>query len=130
MKYPCRKWMYHKDQAEQIFVIQSDQEYQDLLSDGWRDSPADLDKPEPKQKAPAKDSKPEESKGKGESKPSDDYDIGELMETFVNDPESMDKDALLVLGKSLSVRLHPSWKQKTLISKIQGKLDAHNKADN
>jgi hypothetical protein len=107
MKKPYRKWMYHKDSKPKMFTFKDQEEIEDMRKKGWCDSPAEIEnvvKPEPEQEG-------------------DDYDTDELLEAFNADPQSLTKHEHLALGKSIGVTVKSSWKEETLISKIQEHLN-------
>lgn len=108
MKKPYRKWMYHKDRKPKMFTFKSQEEIEEMRQKGWCDSPAELDNVvEPE---------------------GDDYDTDELLEAFNEDPATLTKDEHIALGKSMGLTLKVSWKEDTMIAKIQEQLDGDDQA--
>lgn len=104
-----KKWLYHPEKKEKIFDTESD-DMEELAEQGWCDSPADFNK------------EPE----------SDDDDLGQeerdaerdaLLERFNEDPEQLDKDELVKLGRYLGVKMMKAWKTETLIEKVRSGLE-------
>jgi hypothetical protein len=102
---PLRKWMYHKDCKPKMFTFKNEDEIDELKKTGWCESPAEFNAVEP------------------EPEPEPEPDTDELLEAFNEDPTTLTKDEHIALGKSMGLTLKVSWKEDTMIAKIQEQLD-------
>ena len=118
-KYPkVNRWFYKY--GEEPFLLQTDDESEaeQMIKDGWGDTPALLKEPvkaEVEQVAEPDEDTPAE--------------LVALISMFEDDPESLNKDEHIVLGKFYGLKLSKSMKEETMISKIQEKLNANNETD-
>lgn len=108
MKKPLRKWMYHKDCKPKMFTFKNENEIEELKKTGWCESPAEFNTAEPE--------------------PEPEYDTDELLEAFNEDPATLTKDEHIALGRSMGLTLKASWKENTMIAKIQEQLDGDDQA--
>lgn len=95
-----RTWIYHADKKPKLVNVTAE-ELEALEADGWEDSPV-----EPNERVEAND---------------DERD--ELLERFREDPEQLNEDELVRLGRFLGVKMMKAWKKDTLINKVHSGLE-------
>jgi hypothetical protein len=100
-------WRYHPNKKAKIFDTDVD-DMDALAKQGWCESPADF-KAEAEQQETALEGHDEER--------------DQLMACFNKDPEQLDKDELVKLGRYLGVKMMKAWKPDTLIEKVRSGLE-------
>lgn len=95
-----RTWIYHADNKPKLVNVTAD-EMAELEAEGWELAPV-----EPNARVEQND---------------DERD--ELLERFHEDPEQLNEDELVRLGRFLGVRMMKAWKKDTLINKVHSGLE-------
>ena len=106
-------WLWHPSKPAQIYVL-TDAEYQQMLADGYSDTPIDV---APAAEAP-KDDAPVELSQNEQS----------LLQSFLVNPEDLDKEQLIELAKSFDVRATRNMSEATIAKAIKDYLDGNNGA--
>lgn len=107
-----KTWLYHKTQKPRLVSLTDTKTLEQLEAEGWKDTPAAFK--EATNKKDDEGSQPQASEMTEVQKA--------LLETFVHDPDSLDKDELMNLGNGLGLKLMKAWKEPTLVNKIQEHL--------
>lgn len=130
MERPINKFMYHPEHGKRLVKGITEDKYQELLDAGYYDSPADF--PQVSESPDENSSSNTELQGadagetqaepvpETQAEPED--GSTDLLDRFEEDPKSLTKDEHVALGKSLGIHLIKSWKEDTLIAKIQAKI--------
>lgn len=105
-----KTWRYHATHKPCLVDV-DEEKLAEMHEKGWRDSPAAFKDKEPKQEG-------------GGPAPELSNEQQALLDVFQEEPESLDKDELMLLGKGLGLKLIKSWKEPTLVSKIQEHLES------
>lgn len=95
-----RTWIYHADKKPKLVNVTAD-EMAELEAEGWELAPV-----EPNERVEQND---------------DERD--ELLERFHEDPEQLNEDELVRLGRFLGVKMMKAWKKDTLINKVHSGLE-------
>lgn len=105
-----KTWRYHATKKPCLVDIGDEDKLSAMEQEGWRDTPA------------AFKASPSEDQDDEPSEPELTEVQKALLESFKDDPESLTKPEMADLGKGLGIKLITSWKEETLISKIQERL--------
>lgn len=103
-------WLFHPKHGQKLFTADEEQ-VEALMEDGWKDTPAGFEPKAKKEKEP--DNTSTELTKEQE----------QFLQVFLVEPEKLDKDELITLGKGFGVKLMPNYKEATMIEKIKEKLD-------
>lgn len=104
-------WLWHPEKPAQIYQL-TDDEYQQMLEDGYSDTPL---------QAPAAEEKPVDNTPAELS-----AEIEAMLAKFVAKPTDLTKDELIELGKAFSIeKLTRNMSEATLIKRIQDYLDGN-----
>ncbi len=106
-----KTYRYHRTEKPKLVDMDDTEKLEALEDAGWKDSPAAFLDSE------VEDSEPEqEPEG-------DRAEFEELLGRFNEDPQELDKDELVALGRYLGVNMMKAWKVDTLIEKVRSSLE-------
>lgn len=110
-----KTWRYHPTKPPKLVDMEDEETLERMHSEGWRDTPA------------AFEDKHERDEG---SEPQLTEEQKALLTAFREDPKSLTKDEMVLLGKGFDLKLMKAWKEPTLIAKLQEHLDGDDQTAN
>jgi len=103
-------WLYHADYEPITVPLNEKKRLKQLAKEGWKDSPAKVEKEEPENLTKAQDI---DDSQRLHSK---------LLPQFKSKPESMSKDELVELGKLCNIKVYKMWARKTILNKLNERI--------
>lgn len=138
-----RTWVYHAQHKPRLVNVTSEQ-MAELKAEGWALSPGEAagedaspsasestqNQKDPSDIDPPSDDQNGNPEGGNEPNPEastsvadNDKERAELIARFQDNPEDLDKDELVKLGRYLGVKMMKAWKESTLINKVREGLE-------
>lgn len=110
-----RKWLFHRDHPAKIFIIESQEQLDELYGEGWCETDAHFDKPEPEPEPEREPLGDIQSQLIGLVYSNHRQEFADQLEAH---KAELTKDDLKTVADEINVYVMKAWKHETMVRKI------------